>query len=58
MNEAKAQPAQVSGQAGRTPAVKAQPAVLKATVHITRKETGKVETYEITGTPVAEKEAD
>jgi hypothetical protein len=30
----------------------AQPAVLRATVHVTRKATGKVETYEIVGTPL------
>ena len=28
----------------------AQPAVMRATIHITRKDTGKVETYEIVGT--------
>lgn len=59
MSEVQAQPAQMAGQAGRVPAeVKAQPAVLKATIHVTRKDTGKVDTYEITGTPVAEKEAE
>ena len=31
--------------------VMAQPAVLKATIHITRAATGKVETFEIVGTP-------
>ena len=31
--------------------VAAQPAVLTATIHITRKATGKVETYQIVGTP-------
>lgn len=31
--------------------VQAQPAVLHATVHITRKATGLTETYEIVGTP-------
>ena len=30
----------------------AQPAVLQATIHITRKATGKVETYQTVGTPV------
>ena len=30
----------------------AQPAVLQAMIHITRKATGKVETYQIVGTPV------
>ncbi len=48
-------PATVQGQAGRTPAakpieVKAAPAVLRATIQITRAETGKVEEYEIIGT--------
>lgn len=32
--------------------VKAQPAVLRATIQVTRKATGKVETYQIVGTPV------
>lgn len=31
-----------------------QPAVLRATIQITRKATGKVETYEIVGTPEPE----
>ena len=31
--------------------VQAQPAVLRATIQITRAVTGKVETYEIVGTP-------
>ena len=53
------QPAEASGEAGRVPAIKAQPAVLKATIQVTRKDTGKVDTYEITGTPVQpEKEAE
>ena len=30
---------------------KALPAVLRATIHVTRASTGKVETYEIVGTP-------
>jgi hypothetical protein len=34
--------------------IQAQPAVLRATIHITRKATGKVETYEIVGTPTQE----
>ena len=42
--------------------VKAQQAVLRMTVEIVRAKTGKVETYEVIGTPVAEqpeeKEAD
>ena len=51
--EAKAQPAEVQGQAQRIPAVKAQPAILTATIQVTRT-TGKVDTYTITGTPVQE----
>jgi hypothetical protein len=48
-------PATVQGVAGRIPAakqleVKAAPAVLRATIQITRAETGKVEEYEIVGT--------
>lgn len=31
--------------------VAAQPAVLRATIHITRKATGQTETYELVGTP-------
>jgi hypothetical protein len=53
------QPAAVSGEAGvirRKPELGAQPAVLRATIQITRKATGKVETYEITGTSEAPKE--
>lgn len=42
--------------------VKAEPAALRMTVEIVRAKTGKVETYELTGTPVVEqpeeKEAD
>lgn len=30
--------------------LEAKPAVLRATIHVTRKETGKVETYELVGT--------
>jgi len=33
-----------------------QPAVLRATIHVTRKDTGKVETYELVGSPVPEPE--
>ena len=56
-NETKAQPAQVNGQAGRVPAaVKARDAVLRATIHVTRKATGITETYEIVGTPDKEQE--
>jgi hypothetical protein len=49
-------PAQMAGEARRISAaekaqmaMESQPAVLRATIHITRKATGKVETYEITG---------
>ena len=53
--ELKSQPAAMSGQAQRIPAaLKAQNAVLHATIHITRKATGLTETYEITGTPLPE----
>jgi hypothetical protein len=53
VNEANAQPAVVSGQASvirKGQAIEAQPAVLRATIQITRAATGKVETYEIVGT--------
>ena len=36
----------------------AQPAVLTATIQIKRAATGKVETYQITGTPVPETKKD
>lgn len=46
----------LAGQAGRVPAATPEPQVMKAdevvmraTIHITRAATGKVETYEITG---------
>lgn len=52
-----AQPAVIGGEARRISkeekdalALKARPAILKATIHITRAATGAVETYEITGT--------
>ena len=52
-NNVSAQPATVSGQAERIPAaLKAQNAVLTATVQIIRAGTGKVEEYTITGTPL------
>lgn len=55
MNEVQAQPAAVSGEAQRIPAeLEAKPAVLRATIHITRAATGKVETYEIVGAPTQE----
>lgn len=48
--------ASLTGVAGRISAadkaamaLKAQPAVLRATIHVTRAATGKVETYELTG---------
>jgi hypothetical protein len=45
-------PAVLLGQAQRIPAAaKAQPALLRATIQITRAATGKVEEYEIIGTP-------
>jgi len=34
--------------------IEAQPAVLRATISVTRKATGVTETYEIVGTPVPE----
>jgi hypothetical protein len=48
-------PATVQGEAGRIPAakpavdIKAAPAVLRATIQITRAATGKVEEYELIG---------
>lgn len=46
-------PATLQGEAARIPAaVKAKPAILTATIHVTRAATGKVETYEIVGTAV------
>lgn len=36
------------------PELKSSEAVLHATIHITRAATGKVETYQLIGTPVAE----
>jgi hypothetical protein len=57
MQEIKSQPAVLLGQAQRIPAaVKAQPAVLRATIQITRAATGQVEEYTIVGTPISEKE--
>jgi hypothetical protein len=55
MNEAKSDPAVVQGAAGVVRnGPEAQPAVLRMTVEITRAATGKVETYELVGTPVPE----
>lgn len=57
MNDIQSQPALLSGQAQRISAadkaaaqLKAQPAILRATIQITRAATGKVEEYEIVGT--------
>jgi hypothetical protein len=63
MHELKPDDATVSGEATVIRAadkLQAQPAVLRATVHVTRKATGKVDTFEIVGTPAPatpEKEA-
>jgi hypothetical protein len=61
--ELKAGDAAVSGQASVIRAadkpkadLQAQPATLRATIHITRAATGKTETYEIVGTPIPEKD--
>lgn len=57
MHELKSEDAAVSGEAARIPAaMKAQQAVLAATIQITRAATGKVEEYTLTGTVPAEKE--
>ena len=53
MSELQAPEAVVSGQAQRIPAaLKAQQAVMHATIQVTRAETGKVETYDLTFTPL------
>lgn len=62
-HEIQAQPARVAGEAQRIPAaakqaLEAQPAVLRATIHITRAATGLTETYEIVGTPMQPQEAE
>ena len=46
----------MSGQAGRTPAAKAKPAILTATIQITRAATGKVEEYQLIGTAESPKD--
>jgi hypothetical protein len=38
--------------------LKSEPAELRMTIHVTRKETGKVDTYELIGTPVKEEKAE
>lgn len=55
MSELKTGEAVMSGQAARIPAaLKAQGAIAHATIQITRAETGKVEEYELTFTPLPE----
>lgn len=55
MNEIKANDAVVSGQAERIPAaLKAQQAVAHAVIHVTRKDTGKVDTYNLDFFPLPE----
>lgn len=50
-HELESRPALLMGQAERVPAaVKAGPALLRATIQVTRAATGKVETYEVVGT--------
>jgi hypothetical protein len=63
MNEIKSQPALMCGEARRISAAEkremelnARPAILRATIHVTRAATGKVETYEIVGTADEPKE--
>ncbi len=57
MNELNACEAAMSGQAMRVPAaLKADNAVLRATIQVTRAATGLTETYEITGTPLPDDE--
>jgi hypothetical protein len=58
MHELKPDDASVSGQAAVIRAadkLQAQPAVLRATIHVTRAGTGKVDTYELVGTPAEPK---
>ena len=56
MNELKPEEATMSGQAQRVPALKAQPGSMTATIHITRKATGQVETHQLILTPQQEQE--
>jgi hypothetical protein len=62
MTQLASSPANLSCQAKRVSRaekieqIQAQPAVLRATIHITRKATGKVETYEIVGTPMPQEQ--
>lgn len=53
MNELKSGDASMQGQAA---VIRAQPAVLRATVHVTRKATGLTETYEVVGTEQPQQE--
>ena len=64
MSDLVTQHAVLCGQARRISAaekaemeVKARPAILRATVHVTRAATGKVETYELVGTADEQKES-
>ena len=54
MSELKAPEATMAGQAARIPALKAGESVVTATIQITRAQTGKVEEYNLTFTPVPE----
>ena len=40
------------------PNLGSEPAMLEMTIHITRKATGNVETYQLIGTPVADQKED
>jgi len=52
-----AQDAQVAGQAERIPAaLKAQQAVAHAVIHVTRKDTGKVDTYDLDFYPLPDEQ--
>jgi hypothetical protein len=59
-HELSSQPTTMGGEASRVSlqdklsSIASQPAVLRATIHITRKATGLTETYELTGSPVKE----
>lgn len=46
-NKVEAQPAEMSGQAA---VIRAKKAIFTATVHVTRKDTGRIDTYEVVGT--------
>lgn len=59
MNELQTEPASVSGEASVIRAadkLQAQGSVIRATVHVTRAATGKVDTYELVGIPEPKKE--